>query len=254
MASPVTDQEIATAVRHFWESRLAEDDMEDTPQSQEGRRNEVLDDSHMSDFGAILYEKLLETGLPQSAIGTDTEVTKKSPVLPGYFRPSKEWDLVVVQEGNLIAAVEFKSQASSFGNNWNNRVEEAIGNAFDVRSSMNEGVIESPVRPWLGYFFLMDEQGTSEGTNSSLPKIRRVDTFTDLSYANRCEKLCLRLVEKDLYDGAAFILSEEEGGVDGEFRSPNPELEFQRFTSSLVDHVAGYLDEFGVRQQGLDGF
>ncbi len=38
----------------------------------------------------------------------------------------KKWDLLVV-EGCLIAAIEFKSQVGSFGNNYNNRTEEALG-------------------------------------------------------------------------------------------------------------------------------
>jgi hypothetical protein len=41
--------------------------------------------------------------------------------LPGYFRPTKEWDLLVILDGNLLASIEFKSQIGpSFGNNYNN--------------------------------------------------------------------------------------------------------------------------------------
>lgn len=42
--------------------------------------------------------------------------------LPGFFRPTKKWDMLVVHDGHLIAALEFKSQRGpSFGNNFNNR-------------------------------------------------------------------------------------------------------------------------------------
>jgi hypothetical protein len=58
-------------------------------------------------------------------------VALKARTLPGYYRPSKEWDLVVVCENDLVAAIEVKSQVRSFGNNFNNRVEEALGNATD---------------------------------------------------------------------------------------------------------------------------
>jgi hypothetical protein len=34
-------------------------------------------------------------------------------------------------KGSLVATVEVKSQVGSFGNNFNNRVEEAIGSATD---------------------------------------------------------------------------------------------------------------------------
>jgi len=43
--------------------------------------------------------------------------------LPGFFRPTKLWDLLVLHEGRLVAALEFKSQVGSFGNNFNNRDE-----------------------------------------------------------------------------------------------------------------------------------
>jgi len=52
--------------------------------------------------------------------------------LPGYYRRTKNWDLIVTHCGLLVAAVEFKSQLGSFGNNFNNRSEEAIGNVADI--------------------------------------------------------------------------------------------------------------------------
>jgi hypothetical protein len=52
--------------------------------------------------------------------------------LPGYFRPTKLWDLLVIHKSELIAAIELKSQVGSFGNNFNNRTEEAIGTAHDL--------------------------------------------------------------------------------------------------------------------------
>lgn len=47
-----------------------------------------------------------------------------------YFRPNKKWDLLVVDNNELVIAIEFKSQVGpSFGNNFNNRTEEAMGSA-----------------------------------------------------------------------------------------------------------------------------
>jgi len=41
--------------------------------------------------------------------------------------------MLVINEGRLIAALEFKSHVGpSFGNNFNNRAEEAIGTAHDL--------------------------------------------------------------------------------------------------------------------------
>jgi hypothetical protein len=52
--------------------------------------------------------------------------------LPGWYRPEKKWDLLIVSDGKLLAGIEFKSQVGSFGNNYNNRTEEAIGSATDI--------------------------------------------------------------------------------------------------------------------------
>ena len=50
--------------------------------------------------------------------------------IPGWYRPEKKWDLLVVADNKLLAGIEFKSQVGSFGNNYNNRTEEAIAQRF----------------------------------------------------------------------------------------------------------------------------
>ncbi|MDD5532110.1 MAG: PaeR7I family type II restriction endonuclease [Syntrophales bacterium] len=42
--------------------------------------------------------------------------------MPGYFGPTKDWDLIVVADNVLLASIEFKAQVGSFGNNCNNCV------------------------------------------------------------------------------------------------------------------------------------
>jgi len=83
---------------------------------------------------------------------------KKAVELPGFFRPTKEWDLLVVRGRTLIAAIEAKSQVGpSFGNNFNNRTEEAIGSALDLWTAFREkAYLESP-QPFLGYFFMLED-------------------------------------------------------------------------------------------------
>ena len=74
--------------------------------------------------------------------------------VPGYYRPEKKWDLLVVVDDQLLVAIEFKSQVGpSFGNNFNNRTEEAIGNAEDVWTAYREGRFGKHQAPVLGYFF-----------------------------------------------------------------------------------------------------
>ena len=64
---------------------------------------------------------LCESGLPKAHVYCEKYVE-----LPGWYRPEKKWDLLIVSDGQLLAGIEFKSQVGSFGNNYNNRTEEAM--------------------------------------------------------------------------------------------------------------------------------
>jgi len=83
--------------------------------------------------------------LPQARVHQTADVS-----LPGYYRCMKKWDLLVEHEGYLVAAIELKSQVGpSFGNNLNNRTEEAIGSAVDLWRSYEGGTFGA-VRPRRG--------------------------------------------------------------------------------------------------------
>ena len=170
--------------------------------------------------------------------------------LPGYYRHEKEWDTAVVYDDELLAAIEYKSQASSFGNNLNNRAEEAIGTNTDLLQAYEKGAFEPSPAPWIGYLMLMGDNEQSR----SVPNVREPnfpvdDEFQDATYVNRMEILCLRMVRQRLVNNAAFILSYEKAGLDGEFSEPNEELEFKRFARSLVSHAQGHID---IQQDRFD--
>jgi len=60
--------------------------------------------------------------------------------------------LVAVVDGELLAIIEFKSHVGpSFGNNLNNRVEEALGNVIDVLTVYREGAFKPSQKPWLSW-------------------------------------------------------------------------------------------------------
>jgi len=66
--------------------------------------------------------------------------------------------LLVVKNGRLLAAIEAKSQVGpSFGNNFNNRTEEAIGSALDLWTAFREGAFNGGIQPFLGYFFMLED-------------------------------------------------------------------------------------------------
>ena len=86
-----------------------------------------------------------------------TSIVKTQIELPGWYRPEKKWDLLIVEDGQFLAGIEFKSQVGSFGNNYNNRTEEAIGSASDLWAAYREGAFKPSARPWLGYMMLLED-------------------------------------------------------------------------------------------------
>ena len=87
----------------------------------------------------------------------------------------KKWDLLVVADGQFLAGIEFKSQVGSFGNNYNNRTEEAIGSATDLWAAYREGAFKPSARPWLGYLMLLEE------TPESMRSVRAQTSFQSVS-------------------------------------------------------------------------
>jgi hypothetical protein len=217
----------------------------------------VTGGKHCDGFVALLGTLLTDAGLPVHDIfAGDGDRAKSNRLvrLPGYFRPTKEWDLLVVANRQLLASIECKSQVGSFGNNANNRAEEAVGNAHDFLTAYREGAFRPSPPPWLGYFVILEESQASQTPLTPQPAHFPVDpVFDGASYAKRYEILCLRLVRERLYNAACLILSSRRGGRRGEFREPNPEIGFEHFAASLTGHVAGYVRVAGQGRRTQSG-
>jgi len=180
----------------------------------------------------LLEETFVELGLPRDAVRRSSNIE-----LPGYYRPTKKWDLVVVHGGVLVAAIELKSQIGpSFGNNFNNRIEEGLGNAVDVWRAYEEGTFGA-VRPWLGYIFLLEDAPASTRPVKVARSIFPAEpAFTETSYAQRYQIFCRRLVRERLYDAACFLMSSSETGSP--VTQPDPELGFLHFLAALAGRTA----------------
>ena len=85
------------------------------------------------------------------------EPNSKSLELPGWYRSQKQWDLLLVKDGNLVGVLELKSQIGSLGNNFNNRAEEVIGLGTDTLAAFRQGLFDVSPRPWVGYLMLLED-------------------------------------------------------------------------------------------------
>lgn len=236
---------IRAAVQHFWgvrETQGTQQGGEEESQRDRGARTKVTGGKHLDGFRDLIRDLLVETGLSVKCIHCESKT-----VLPGWYRATKNWDFLVLVEDrnkNLIAIIELKSIASSFGNNLNNRAEEAIGNATDLWAAYREGAFKPSIRPWLGFLMIMADSPTSRKQVSvTEPHFSVFEEFRGASYVERCRLLLQRLVRERLYDSACLLLSKEETGQDGDYSEPDEELSFLHFVESLRGKVLAHTSQ-----------
>jgi hypothetical protein len=230
---------VRRAVRHFWQTRERQARAQGTKSGERdrGARSAVTGGAHLDGFAELIRKLIVDAGISDTAIHRRTRVE-----LPGYYRAEKKWDLVVVVDGRLFATVEFKAQVGpSFGNNYNNRTEEALGNATDYWAAYREGAFRRSPKPWLGYLMLLeDAAGSTRPVSVAEPHFPVFDEFRDASYAKRYEILLTKMVRERLYDAACLILSPSNAGRDGAFSEPCAELTFANFAESIVARAIAY--------------
>ena len=227
---------VQDAVRYYWSVRLGQAKQQRRRGRRDaGTRGEVTGGKQFDAFAAILE------GLAQSAGYEKSEIFfgKNELPVPGYYRPQKKWDFAVCREGRLVAAVEFKSQSGSFGNNFNNRTEEVIGLAHDFWVAYREKVFGLSGQPWLGYLFLLEESDDSGHPvglmESRLPPLGK---FVGTSYQDRYRILCETLVLERDFSATALLMSRRpETKRSVAFAEPLPELSVLSFCRSFFAHL-----------------
>ncbi len=236
--------DITKAVRHFWRTRDRQSRRQGAASGQrdQGARSAVTGGKQLDGFVELVRNLAIDGGIDSSSIHVKSHLE-----LPGYYRPEKKWDLIIVENGTLLAVVEFKSQVGpSFGNNYNNRTEEAIGNAQDIWTAFREGAFSASQRPWLGYLMLLeDTERSTTPVAVRQPHFPVFPEFIDSSYANRYETLLNKLVRERLYDSACFLMSSRTKGKRGFYTEPAVELAFNQFAASFVGRLETYLKAAG---------
>lgn len=231
--------QLRDAVEHFWRSRRRYEGGESVAFA--GRRQEVVGARHFDGFLQTLREILTSAGVPDESI----HFRRSLKYLPGYFRATKMWDLLVVRDQELQAVVELKAQVGpSFGNNANNRAEEALGNAVDLWTAYREGAYLANPAPWVGYIFLLED--CEETRRPLAPRSRHfpvLDEFTSASYAERYELLLRRMVTERHYSAACLILSEpHRAGTEQNYTEPAPDLSVAGFINGLLRRCSPLAD------------
>jgi len=224
------------AVEHFWRTRDSQ--AIGQKKSDQGSRSSVTGGKQLDGFIQILVQVSIDLGVPEACIFT------KGNNLPGYFRPNKDWDfLIITPKNQLIAVVEMKSQVGSFGNNFNNRTEEALGSAVDLWTAFREQGFPQTQPPWLGYLFLVEK--TEKSTNPVRLHefhFKARPEFQNTSYLDRYIIFCQKLMQERHYSSTALIWT----NTKMEFASPQEDISFDSFLLSFMGFIQGKLKDIKI--------
>lgn len=241
------------AIQSYWTVRASNKQKQiDLMRIDAGARGEVTGGMQMGALELLVADILSDTGLKRLDVRMRTSLE-----LPGYFRATKKWDLIVICDGQLVLAMEFKSQAGkSIGNNVNNRSEEAVGSAKDLWTAYREGRFgERSPAPFLGYFFLLEDRDNTKRPVANKEPYFPVDpifrgepregtrkglvTYHGVTYAKRYELLCRRLVLERICSAACFVTATNAEVT--QISQPAEDLTFARFEAALRGHAVTFL-------------
>ncbi|MEM0996012.1 MAG: PaeR7I family type II restriction endonuclease [Bacteroidota bacterium] len=235
LSQHIQDQ-LKTAIEIFWSTRNRQKSKQKVgDRSAQGNRGAVTGGKQLDGFIRLLTIAAMEVGVPETWIFT------KGNQLPGFFRPTKDWDLLIVSpQGKLLVAVEFKSQVGSFGKNFNNRTEEALGSAVDLWTAFRENAFPSQQAPWVGYMMIAEKApGSISPIRLQKFRFKVFEEFEGTSYLERYRILCRKLVLERHYSAAAPVWTSS----DQEFGSLDENTSPESFLFSMMGYLKGKIDQ-----------
>ena len=224
---PVYDVLVRAAVADYWDVRQSQAEKSQSLGVRDtGSRAEVTAGRHLDALQELVVSVFVDAGVPAHLMGV-----RKLPIA-GYFRRDKSWDIVVMVADRVVGIIELKSMAgSSPGQNYNNRTDEALGQAVDVWKAVEREIIDTPLRPWLGYFMLLEDNDAFTRAVQVRTAVWEPDpVFDNASYADRYVIFFERMVRERLLDAACLVLGDKESGA---VRFPSDSLSFQAFAAAI---------------------
>lgn len=223
---------IKAAIKSFWETKQKQL----TASGDSSNRGAVVGGKQLDAFADLLKTLAIEQGVPEECIYTIQAY------LPGYFRSSKDWDfLIIAPNKKLIAAFELKSQIGSYGNNFNNRTEEALGSAVDLWTAFRENQFPGQAAPWIGYLTVVGkDEGSTSPVRNNVPHYPVLPEFKTASYLDRYRILCQKLILERHYSMAALICT---SGPD-HYEDVSEDTSIENFLRSFIGHLIGNIHEF----------
>lgn len=233
----IYQKDIEEAIKYFWTTRShqIEKQVQGKVQDQ-GNRGAVTGGKQMDGFINLLRKIALENGVPEGSIFI------KGNNLPGFFRPTKDWDFIIISpKKHLIAAIEIKSQVGSFGNNFNNRTEEALGSAVDIWTAFRENAFPNQQPPWVGYIMVVEKSSKSTSpVKVSETHFKPFKEFVGASYLDRYKLFCQKLMLERHYTSTAVMWT----SPDLTFGDLSEEVSLKTYLNAFIGFLKGKAEDF----------
>jgi hypothetical protein len=169
-----------------------------------GRVEGTVNAKHMQSIAMFVRQMFVDAGLSEADVTVDS-------IVPGYYRRSKNWDVVATHKGHLVGVVELKSQASSPGNNANNRIEEAIGSAIDAKAVQELTGAFGNLGVWAAWSMTFNrdcESGKPIRREKGRLRFPLNDSaFDNMTYATQYATAVERFIAQKVYDAGWMLMT-----------------------------------------------
>lgn len=204
-----------------------------------GRRKagtKKLASGNMDGFIDLVVDIVHANGLTEA----DIMLKHRLLTLPGHFCPVESWDLLVINQGKLIAAIEFKfHEGLPFSKNANNCCKETLSKAVDLWAAFRGGAFGRNRRPFVGHLSILeDAPGTSTPLKDISPNFPLVPEYRNATFAERYNILCKKLMAGQLYTAATVILSPRTSSKSGAYSEMSAMTGLKSFVTTLAGHIA----------------
>lgn len=205
---------------HFWTEKNAAV-RRNIEAGRAGYGAQARDARHMGGLAAFVRQTFVDAGLDEADVYVDRAV-------PGYYRRSKNWDVVATHKGHLVGLVELKSQVGSEGRNGNNRIEEALGNSFDAVTTQELTRVFGALPVWTAFCMVFGSDPTSaRPVQTRGQALFPTDpVFDRMTYGSQWAIAVERFIQTKAYDAGWMLTSWVEDDTFVRYEEPVPTATF----------------------------
>jgi len=200
--------------------------------SDQGERASVTAGKHLNPLAENISAGLIDAGIKREELFLGDSQME----IPGWYRPTKKWDILAFSNKRLVAAIELKSITGSYGKNFNNRTEEALGSATDVNAAVKYKMFGNVIPPAFGYVMVVKDEALSRTKVGGIkePHFKVDPIFNNNSYIDRFKIMCERLLWEKLYEAVWLVaVNPKEKTV----YEPSTALSYDKFMIKLKAQV-----------------